>query len=289
MGIKPAFDMEWLIRQARDAASVDKIREIAVWRNEMIATNSFVQGKEPFLLLLGGLTLLFYPYSAVASLEVYQEIYRDNDHRLLSDFVGKEAKIVLDVGANQGLYALRAKQENPLCQVFCFEPNPVEYAVIQENIRLNNVEGVEILNLAVGDSVKEINFEYLPNVGSISGRGVRTVSRHWMREEFISKCSIMQTTLDNFCCSRNISHVDILKIDTEGMEIEVLTGSQKMLSICDRIVIERHSAELRHSVVQALDAAGFDLIHEEDKYLSRYYADIYFINRKLIENINRKA
>jgi FkbM family methyltransferase len=276
MGIKPELDMEWLIRQAKDAATSDKIREIAVWRDEMFATNSFIQDKEPFLLSLEGVNLRFYPYSAVASLEVYQEIFRYNDHRLLPDFIGKEAMVLLDVGANQGMYALRAKRENPACKVYCFEPNPVEYTVLLENIRLNDVEGVETFNLAIGDSINEIDFEYLPNAGAISGRGIRTVPRNWMREEFISTCRIMQTTLDDFCESNNIMHIDILKIDTEGMEMEVLSGSKKILSICDRIVIERHSAELRHSVVQALDATGFDLVHEEDDTLSRYYADIYF-------------
>lgn len=281
MDIKPVFDVEWLTLQARDAATANKINEIALWREEMLATNSFNQGNTPFLLKLGELQLQFFPYSAVGSLEVYQEVFRDDDHRLLPDFVGKEAMTIVDVGANQGLYALRAKQENPACHVYGFEPNPLEYATLQANIRLNNIDGVDVFNVAVGDSVKEIDFEYLPNAGAISGRSIRTVPRSWMREEFITNCSIKQITLDEFCRSYSISHIDILKIDTEGMEIEVLTGSKTTLPMCDRIVIERHSADLRHDVVQMLDSAGFDLVHEEDSELSRYYADIYFRNRKI--------
>lgn len=279
MGIKPTLDMEWLTSQSRDAFTADKIREIALWRKKMLATNSFNQESEPFLLELGELKLQFIPYSAVGALEVYQEVFRDNDHRLLPDFIGKEAMTIVDVGANQGLYALRAKQENPACHIYCFEPNPLEYATLLANIKLNHVEGVEMFNLAVGDEVKEIEFEYLPNAGAISGRSIRTVPRPWMREEFIAHCRIMQTTLDDFCVSRNISHIDILKIDTEGMELEVLSGSKKTLSISGRLVIERHSAELRHAVVQMLDAEGFDLVHEEDPLLSSYYADIYFRKR----------
>ncbi|MEI6827424.1 MAG: FkbM family methyltransferase [Desulfuromonadales bacterium] len=276
---KPSFDIEWLTSQARNDATVNKIKEIALWREKMLATNSFNQENEPFILELGGLKLQFFPYSAVGALEVYQEVFRDNDHRLLPDFIGKEAVTVVDVGANQGLYALRAKLENPDCHVYCLEPNPIEHATLLTNIRLNSIHGIEVFNLAIGDSGKEIDFEYLPNAGAISGRSIRTVPRSWMREEFISHCRTNQRTLDEFCRYHNISHIDILKIDTEGMEIEVLSGGNKTLSISDRIVIERHSAELRHAVVQLLDAEGFDLVHEEDPLLSRYYADIYFRKR----------
>lgn len=276
MSAKPTFDMEWLTSQSRNIVTADKIKEIAAWREQMLVTNSFRQESEPFVLELGELKFQFYPYSAVGSLEVYQEVFRDNDHRFLPDFMGKEAMTIVDIGANQGLYALRAKQENPACRVYSFEPNPLEYATLLANIKLNRIENVSTYNFAVGDSIKEIDFEYLPNAGAISGRSVRSVLRPWIREEFITHCKVMQSTLDEFCSTHNILHIDILKIDTEGMEIEVLSGSQKALSICDRVVVERHSAELRHAVVQKLINAGFDLVHEEDPELSRYYADLYF-------------
>lgn len=275
------LDKEWLISQATDRYTSDKIVEILTWQESVLSSNRFIEGDEPFFLSLGGLTLRFQPFSAVASLEIYQEIFRDNDHRLLSDFVGKDAAVLLDVGANQGMYALRAKLENPGCKVYCFEPNPVEHETLLENIKLNKFSGIEVFHVAVGDSDKEITFEYVPNVGAISGKGIRSVERHWMREEFISECRVKQTSLDAFCDYHHISHVDILKIDTEGMEMEVLSGANTTLSKCDRIVIERHSPELRHSVVQRMDTAGFDLVYEDDELLNRYYADVYFRSRSL--------
>ena len=36
-------------------------------------------------------------------------------------------------------------------------------------------------------------------------------------------------TLDKYCVDQNISHIDILKIDTQGYEDKVLEGSQKIL------------------------------------------------------------
>jgi FkbM family methyltransferase len=275
------LDREWLLSQANDTETANKLYDIINWQKQILSDNRFPTDEAPFYLSLNGLTLKYHPYSAVASLEIYQEIFRDNDHRILEDFVGNNSSVLLDVGANQGMYALRAKLENPDCKVYCFEPSPNEYQTLLDNIRLNNLKNIDARNLAIGESDTIINFEYVQNVGAISGLGIRTVKRHWMREEFISSQRIKQTTLDAFCESANISHIDILKIDTEGMEIDVLQGGRNTLLISDRVVIERHSPELRHSVAQFMDNASYELVYETDELLKRYYADMYFVNTRL--------
>ena len=45
-------------------------------------------------------------------------------------------------------------------------------------------------------------------------------------------------TIDNFCEENSVNSIDILKIDTEGSEIEVLEGSKKMLNKTNIILIE---------------------------------------------------
>mgnify|MGYP002526408956 FL=1 len=44
--------------------------------------------------------------------------------------------------------------------------------------------------------------------------------------------------IDNFCDKNNIKYINILKIDTEGTELDVLMGSKKMLNKTDVICIE---------------------------------------------------
>jgi hypothetical protein len=36
-------------------------------------------------------------------------------------------------------------------------------------------------------------------------------------------------TIDNYCTQKNIAHIDFLKIDVEGFELNVLKGAKKML------------------------------------------------------------
>ena len=42
-------------------------------------------------------------------------------------------------------------------------------------------------------------------------------------------------TIDNYCKDNDIDCIDILKIDTEGSEIEVLEGAKNMLNKIERL------------------------------------------------------
>ncbi len=87
----------------------------------------------------------------------------------------------------------------------------------------------------------------------------------------------MAITLDTLFRELNISSIDILKIDVEGMEEEILNVSVPLLNNVNRIVPERHSRNLREAVVSLLRANNFKLVYEEDPLLERYYGDLYFI------------
>ena len=50
--------------------------------------------------------------------------------------------------------------------------------------------------------------------------------------------NVRTDTIDNFCKEQSIDSIDILKIDTEGSEIEVLEGAKNMLKKTNIILIE---------------------------------------------------
>ena len=60
--------------------------------------------------------------------------------------------VFLDIGANQGLYAIGAAR-NPNCLAcHAFEPVPATYGYLQKNLRLNGVAGkVSTVNAAIAD------------------------------------------------------------------------------------------------------------------------------------------
>jgi FkbM family methyltransferase len=65
--------------------------------------------------------------------------------------LASEAKVVLDVGAHVGLFALLASHANPSSQVWAFEPLPDTFSLLQRNASLNEGTLIQCVEAAVGD------------------------------------------------------------------------------------------------------------------------------------------
>ena len=124
-------------------------------------------------------------------------------------------------------------------------------------------------------------FECVKEIGAISGKGLRLIERPWLNDDYIEQKQIEMIPLEQILYDNRIEKVDILKIDVEGMELDVLQGGQGCLDRIDRIVVERHNKKLRNEIVIFLSRHGFNLVYEEDSCFEHYYGDLYFINKHI--------
>ena len=276
VGSHTNFDFRWLTEQARDAVSQVWLTRIQEWRRRVFENNEFIKGNTLFSLRLGSYELWFRPRSAFSAIEVFVEIFKNNGHSLAPGFLGSNAQLVVDIGANQGFYALKIKEQNPQCKVFCIEPNPYVCEILEKNIQTNRINDIILVNQAVGATDERVTLDVIREVDAISARNIKSVPRSWLKDELIEKIQVDGITLDTLCQQYNITHIDILKIDVEGSEIDILTNSAHLLERVDKIVVERHSREIRDAVVAFLTTNHFKLIFEEDPDCSRYYGDLYF-------------
>jgi len=127
----------------------------------------------------------------------------------------RTAKVILDVGANYGIYSLVAKAVNPKAQVIAFEPVPESFARLQANAALNNFD-IHCERVAVGDCEAFTRVYYDPRCTDqatlTSNDGHRNMS-----------VPVQSLRLDRFLEQRGIT-VDLMKIDVEGHEPDVLRG-----------------------------------------------------------------
>jgi FkbM family methyltransferase len=127
----------------------------------------------------------------------------------------------LDVGANVGAVALAlAKFVGPTGKVYAFEPGPPNQQRLRNNFALNPqlLARTELLACGVADRPGELWWAEEPgNPGNalLSGKGTH---------------KIPVITLDAFLGDRQLHPVDFLKIDVEGMELQVMRGATKLLS-----------------------------------------------------------
>lgn len=270
---------DWLLKQARDENSREWLKKIQGWREYILAHNEFIEDDESFTLYLGSYALKFHTSSAFSAIEVYQEIFKENAHFVAPGFSGEDAGTVLDIGANQGFYALRLKEVNPKCQIIAIEPNLYEFEVLSENLTVNGVENVFLEMKAVAPKIGTTTLEIIPQIGAIGGKKVKIPERPWVKDSFIKIIPVQTVTLDAIFEKYKIQKADIVKIDIEGSEYDVLRHTS-ILARINKLVVEYHNGKIRDNIIALLTANMFKLVLE-DHQEGTYYGDLYFKNEHI--------
>lgn len=186
------------------------------------------------------------------------------------------SSIVLDVGANVGLFALRVREAAPESRVFCFEPAPRTFACLAKNAAAH--PNIELSECALAREPGVLNMTYFPRspgntthhpelklgeasafathatlrwifgfdkLGALLLALVYPLRRPILRASFRRvyaggvPFTCRATTLDQVFASQRFDSVDLLKIDVEGGEREVLAGiSEANLSRIRQLVVE---------------------------------------------------
>lgn len=272
------LDEEWLIGQAATETDRETVRNILKLRDESIKENKFDTGSGLFTVAMGGNLLSIRSCAAPSTIEVYYEIFRENSHFSHEAFSTSEAEFVLDIGANEGLFALRLSASNPFARILCVEPNPLAFEILSRNVRNNRLNNVVLIEKAVSSDGRRVDMEFVRQIHSIGGAKLRLVERPWLKEGFIDKMTVDSVTIVEILLQHSFPRIDLLKIDVEGMEDEIVGSISPIAGKIRKIVVERHSKDIRNVVVNELLRLGFDLVYEEDPAFARYYGDLYFIN-----------
>lgn len=132
---------------------------------------------------------------------------------------------IFDVGANKGNYTQIFKELN--CQIHSFEPHPKTAAVLKKRFEL--VPNVKVHDFGLSDQNTEaVIYDYAQNDGSSHASVFQEVIEE-LHHAGATATQIQLKTLDSVVESENLNHISLLKIDTEGNELNVLRGAQKTL------------------------------------------------------------
>lgn len=135
---------------------------------------------------------------------------------------------VLDVGANFGFLSLVwANTIAKNGQTIAFEPNSSLYRTISKSIKLNDLENtLSVVNNAVGNENKTIKLF----IGNATSNVIKM-------SDSSSECEVEMTTLDGFCERSNLKQCDLLKIDVDGIELDILKGATQLIKRFKPLVI----------------------------------------------------
>jgi FkbM family methyltransferase len=167
-------------------------------------------------------------------------------------------EVILDLGANVGVFTLYAARNAPRAQVFSFEPFPSTFRRLVATVRDHHLDGrVTCLNYAAAGAsgVRLMPAGQLPS----QRRALAAAS-------VTSGTEVIAETIESMLEENHLPHVDLLKMDIEGSEYEVLLSTPpRMLARIDRIAMEYHGDSAPYSKQQLFDhlgQAGFTVISD---------------------------
>lgn len=166
----------------------------------------------------------------------YNPAYESNELELIA-VLSPKIKVMIDVGANTGIYSIFSLTVNPDLKVHAFEPHPTNYQRLIKNISLNRYTNIIAMPLAVSNYFGEIDF-YIPEDEAISdvSSTSKAFSEGIYHTEF-KKIIVSAVTLDEYVHKAGINRIDFLKIDVEGFELEALQGAMNTLKNNDLLVL----------------------------------------------------
>ncbi len=130
--------------------------------------------------------------------------------------------VVADVGANFGFLSLVWAQS--VCRVgkvYSFEPHPNLFQTFCKSIELNDLNSVIIPNnLAVGKIPGSVAISM---ASTTSNTDKTLLEKHQLRSEK----NVEMIVLDHYF--KDFKRLDLIKIDVDGIELDILEGAEKIL------------------------------------------------------------
>jgi FkbM family methyltransferase len=159
--------------------------------------------------------------------------------------------VVVDAGSHIGQYTVIASQLVKEGTVHAFEPDPITFRQLEENVALNSCRNVSCNCAALS---RELGYGslYLSAVDNIGGNSLRPTGCYAGDQTTVSL-----QTLDHYAGLVDLARLDVLKADVEGAELFLLEGGEQVISRFHPVVILEFSIHTK--------AYGYTPKHLEEK------------------------
>lgn len=224
---------------------------------------------------------------------LYSEIFEE-DIYFARDIALPTGAIVFDVGANIGMFSLRARQSCPDAVIFAFEPSPIAAEALRRN-SATLLGAMHVYECGASSQNGSAVLTFYPGYSILSGfhakaeqdRSVlhasirdeanrRGVSK-WLSDAAIDRLAQQKLgepmhvacamrTLSSVINEHRLDRIDLLKIDAERCEVEILSGiAMPHWSLIRQVVMEVHDQEggVLDQIVTLLESVGFDVTTEQ--------------------------
>ena len=214
-----------------------------------ILVQHLIGGPRPASFLLDGHT---FNCSTAEKYFFEREHFEQELWSVLRKFVGPQ-DVVYDFGAHIGFWAVRLSR---VCRhVVAFEPSPVNFQRLQQNVR--NLPNITLVNAALAATEGQLTFTEAGSMSALGGEG-----------------AVVKTTTLNSSATRYPAPTFLL-MDVEGYAAEVLRGGTSLLQQKVPMICEIHGEQEERATFQNLRQWGYRIrrIDHAHRYPFRFAAD----------------
>jgi FkbM family methyltransferase len=214
------------------------------FRNGMTLVSQFRRGAPCERVVLWDGTELAHPPSRGGMLETILEIWHDQVYTG-SFYRPAPGDVVIDAGANVGLFSVWFARRFPHCRVIAYEPFAENYQMLERNIRAAGVTNVEPHQAGLGGC---------SGFGHMAAVGPRSLDHRLAVDSTNGDGTVPVQTFADVLRLAATPRIALFKVDIEGSEYDLFERAESEdLNLVDRFAIEFHE-HVRPGVLDLIKA-----------------------------------
>jgi FkbM family methyltransferase len=195
--------------------------------------------------------------------DLFKEVYRTQAYTPSDIPPIKNNDVVIDLGANIGVFSLFAASVSPSVRVHAFEPVSETFSLLKKNVSANKLSNVQCHRCAVSSATGEQTL-YV-TLGSTADT---MIPARVKMPGSAARESVECVSLNDLFVRHGITKCNFLKVDVEGSEFDIfLSASPQTLGRIDAIAMEYHEWEERKpdELTEFLRSNGFSVRVHTDR------------------------
>lgn len=238
-------------------------------------------------------------YRGNDDMSVIDEFFVDKMYRTIEPIVANTKNIILDIGAHIGCFSVYARKLNSVSPIIAIEPEPNNFELLKENLKLNHCKDVTVKQMALIKSnvmlsevasnatkSKHLIEEKDPSTsppagGSAQDDEIKIVTLYLNKDShnhstfYETKNSILVTAinLEELIRKNKLEKIGILKIDIEGEEFSVIKNIKPdTWNLIENIILEYHDfrGNNHNDLENIIRSKGFSIEHFPNHYDKRF-------------------
>jgi FkbM family methyltransferase len=151
----------------------------------------------------------------------------------------KDVQVIVDIGANLGAASVYFSLLYPNATIYSVEPQKEPFEILVRNTSSN--PNNKVFNFGLFNATQESTIHH-----SWADSSTASIGKSWLNTQETERINLKDA--GEWIQEQNIEKIDVLKIDTEGCEVPILSRLTTLIPKTQVIYIEYHSESDRRSI-----------------------------------------